>query len=230
MPHALLVSVGPRLADDYHPPTNVAKMASGVGLDDADRRPWLATLASLVASLWATAAAASPGGAQSGALARGVGTLPPAATPPPPPLPLVAGVLACSALKAAYRRTLEGGPPHGGAPTVGTVVWVGLTAPATTLATRVAARRSASGHWMGTSMVAGQLIDWERWKPGEGGGWEVSAANGDADSGVDAVVTSVVDTWERWVEEGGGVGGSRVCVTSEVGGRVEAGSLETASE
>ncbi len=30
--------------DDYHPPANVAKMRSGVPLDDADRRPWLETL------------------------------------------------------------------------------------------------------------------------------------------------------------------------------------------
>jgi gluconokinase len=27
--------------DDFHPPANVAKMASGVPLDDADRLPWL---------------------------------------------------------------------------------------------------------------------------------------------------------------------------------------------
>ena len=31
--------------DDYHPPANVAKMRQGVPLDDADRRPWLETLA-----------------------------------------------------------------------------------------------------------------------------------------------------------------------------------------
>jgi gluconokinase len=30
--------------DDYHPPANVAKMQSGVPLDDADRQPWLETL------------------------------------------------------------------------------------------------------------------------------------------------------------------------------------------
>jgi gluconokinase len=30
--------------DDYHPPANVAKMRSGVPLDDADREPWLETL------------------------------------------------------------------------------------------------------------------------------------------------------------------------------------------
>lgn len=31
--------------DDHHPPANVEKMARGVPLDDADRRPWLAALA-----------------------------------------------------------------------------------------------------------------------------------------------------------------------------------------
>ena len=28
-------------ADDFHPPTNVEKMAAGIALDDADRWPWL---------------------------------------------------------------------------------------------------------------------------------------------------------------------------------------------
>jgi gluconokinase len=31
--------------DDFHPPANVAKMAAGVALDDADRLPWLDGLA-----------------------------------------------------------------------------------------------------------------------------------------------------------------------------------------
>src|SRR5207237_9675615 len=31
--------------DTFHPPENVAKMASGQPLDDADRRPWLEALA-----------------------------------------------------------------------------------------------------------------------------------------------------------------------------------------
>ncbi len=31
-------------ADEFHPPTNVAKMAAGTPLDDEDRRPWLETL------------------------------------------------------------------------------------------------------------------------------------------------------------------------------------------
>jgi len=28
-------------ADDFHPPANIAKMAAGIPLDDADRAPWL---------------------------------------------------------------------------------------------------------------------------------------------------------------------------------------------
>lgn len=34
--------------DDFHPPENVAKMASGIPLDDMDRAPWLARLADLL--------------------------------------------------------------------------------------------------------------------------------------------------------------------------------------
>ena len=37
-------------ADDFHPPANVAKMARGIPLDDADRLPWLETLRALVRS------------------------------------------------------------------------------------------------------------------------------------------------------------------------------------
>ncbi len=32
-------------ADDFHPPQNIAKMAAGIPLDDADRGPWLQTIA-----------------------------------------------------------------------------------------------------------------------------------------------------------------------------------------
>jgi gluconokinase len=35
-------------ADDHHPAENVAKMAAGIPLDDADRRPWLLKLNSLL--------------------------------------------------------------------------------------------------------------------------------------------------------------------------------------
>jgi gluconokinase len=37
-------------ADDFHPPENVAKMASGIPLDDSDRVPWLAALHDLISS------------------------------------------------------------------------------------------------------------------------------------------------------------------------------------
>jgi len=35
-------------ADDYHPPSNVAKMRRGEGLTDADRAPWLDALRRLI--------------------------------------------------------------------------------------------------------------------------------------------------------------------------------------
>jgi gluconokinase len=37
-------------ADDFHPPENVAKMASGIPLDDSDRAPWLAAMHDLISS------------------------------------------------------------------------------------------------------------------------------------------------------------------------------------
>jgi len=38
-----------RDADDFHPAANVAKMAAGVALDDADRAPWLAAIRAFLA-------------------------------------------------------------------------------------------------------------------------------------------------------------------------------------
>jgi len=60
-------------ADDFHPPGNVAKMAAGTPLTDADRWPWLDRLAADMAALTAGGGSA---------------------------------VLACSALKNAYRDRL----------------------------------------------------------------------------------------------------------------------------
>ncbi len=37
-------------ADDFHPPENVSKMASGIPLDDSDRAPWLDSLHDLISS------------------------------------------------------------------------------------------------------------------------------------------------------------------------------------
>jgi gluconokinase len=59
-------------ADEFHPPANVAKMAAGVPLTDADRKPWLERL--------------------NAELKRRKDA-----------------VLACSALKASYRRALAHG-------------------------------------------------------------------------------------------------------------------------
>lgn len=47
---ALAARLGCRFvdADNYHPPSNVAKMRSGIPLDDQDREPWLARLNALL--------------------------------------------------------------------------------------------------------------------------------------------------------------------------------------
>lgn len=37
-------------ADDFHPPSNRAKMSAGLPLDDADRAPWLAALRADIAA------------------------------------------------------------------------------------------------------------------------------------------------------------------------------------
>jgi carbohydrate kinase (thermoresistant glucokinase family) len=53
--------------DSLHPPANVAKMGSGIPLDDADRRPWLEAIA---AHIDAWRAARSPGIVACSALKR----------------------------------------------------------------------------------------------------------------------------------------------------------------
>jgi len=63
-------------ADDFHPPVNVAKMAAGVPLEDADRWPWLERLNEELRRREARGRCA---------------------------------VLACSALKQAYRDRLAAG-------------------------------------------------------------------------------------------------------------------------
>lgn len=64
-------------ADDYHPPSNVQKMQSGLALTDDDRAGWLATLRVLLDQADARQAPQWQG-----------------------------AVLACSALKRGYRETL----------------------------------------------------------------------------------------------------------------------------
>ena len=73
---ALAQAIGCRFldADDFHPPANVEKMASGVPLTDDDRWPWLDRIAEELGQI----------------LAEGEHA-----------------VLACSALKEAYRQRLK---------------------------------------------------------------------------------------------------------------------------
>ena len=42
-------------ADDFHPPSNIAKMSAGVPLTDEDREPWLAAVAARLAACRAAA-------------------------------------------------------------------------------------------------------------------------------------------------------------------------------
>lgn len=99
--------------DALHPAANVAKMAAGVPLDDADRAPWLAAIAAWIA-------------AHAG------------------------GVVACSALKRAYRDRLRVTAPG--------LRLVALLPPAAVLAERLGHRR---GHFMPGSLLASQLATLE---------------------------------------------------------------------
>ncbi len=99
-------------ADDFHPASNVAKMKSGVPLDDADREPWLASLAAAIRAR----------------LARGE-----------------SAVLACSALKEAYRDRLRVDP---------SVRFVHLTAAPELIRRRLEERR---GHYFAPELLASQL-------------------------------------------------------------------------
>jgi gluconokinase len=99
--------------DALHPAANVAKMAAGIPLDDADRAPWLDAIGAL--------------------LARG---------------PVV---VACSALKRAYRDRLRAAAPS--------LVLVFLDGSRELLADRMAAR---PGHFMPPALLDSQLATLER--------------------------------------------------------------------
>ncbi|MEW1632513.1 gluconokinase [Streptomyces sp. NPDC093801] len=112
-------------ADDFHSAANRAKMAAGRPLDDADRLPWLLSLAD-----WIREAEASGRG----------------------------GVMACSALRHAYRDLLR----RAGAG----VVFVHLALDRTRAARRVAGRR---GHFMPAPLVDSQYTALEPLRPDEPG-------------------------------------------------------------
>ena len=86
-------------ADDYHPPANVARMAAGEPLTDADRWPWLDTIAAELKRVLTAKGHA---------------------------------VLACSALKQAYRDRLQ---------SAGDVRIIYLKGDQATIAARLAARK-----------------------------------------------------------------------------------------
>ncbi len=100
-------------ADSFHPPANVAKMATGTPLDDADREPWLDALRACILGWTST-------GNQ--------------------------GVLACSALKHAYREVLR--------VENGNVAFIYLHAEYEVLKSRLSTR---SGHFMKPRMLSSQL-------------------------------------------------------------------------
>ena len=110
-------------ADDWHSPANVRKMHAGHPLDDADRWPWLASIAA-----WIDAT-------------RSTGRH---------------GVLACSALKRAYRDVLIGDRPD--------VRLVLLRGEEKLIQQRQAARQH---HYMPASLVHNQFEALESPGPGE---------------------------------------------------------------
>jgi gluconokinase len=104
-------------ADDFHSPANVAKMARGEPLDDADREGWLSALREQIDKVLAEHRRA---------------------------------VLACSALKRAYRDRLGVGRPD--------VVLVYLQGSYELIRNRMHARH---GHFMKESMLASQFATLE---------------------------------------------------------------------
>jgi gluconokinase len=104
-------------ADDLHPAANVDKMAAGIPLTDDDRWPWLRAVGAEL-----QAAASASASAQAGL------------------------VVACSALRRAYRDAIRSEAPD--------TVFALLDGPPELLADRVAARRD---HFMPSSLLASQL-------------------------------------------------------------------------
>ncbi|MEV6733472.1 MULTISPECIES: gluconokinase [unclassified Streptomyces] len=111
--------------DDLHPAANIAKMAAGRSLDDADRAPWLRTLSDRIR--------------QSSRSGRRL-------------------VVACSALKRAYRDELRGAAPG---------VWcLYLALDRDTARARVSRR---TGHFMPPRLVDSQFEILEPLEPDEPG-------------------------------------------------------------
>jgi gluconokinase len=110
-------------ADAFHTPANILKMSAGQPLDDADRRPWLAELATAM-DRWQTVR--------------------------------LSAVVACSALKRAYRRRLMDSRPD--------ARLVYLKGTAAVILPRLEARR---GHFMPPSLLPSQFATLEEPGPDE---------------------------------------------------------------
>ena len=122
---ALARSIGGRFieGDQYHPPANINRMASGQPLRDEDRWGWLDAIAVEIA------------------VADQAGTT---------------LVVACSALKRAYRDRLRGASDR--------ILFIYLEVSRDTAAARVAARR---GHFMPPSLIDSQFAALEPPAPDE---------------------------------------------------------------
>lgn len=111
-------------ADVFHPPLNIAKMASGQALNDQDRAPWLKRMRDEIVD---------------------------------PAAPGTLTLLACSALKADYRKQLGVGKPG--------VALVYLKGGVGVLQERLDGRE---GHFMKAGMLASQLATLEEPTESEG--------------------------------------------------------------
>ena len=144
--------------DASHPPANVEKMTAGIPLTDADREPWLAALAELLADRHA----------------RGVST-----------------VLACSALRRAYRDRLRSGVP------AAQFFVLHLAADAGSIRPRIEARR---GHYMPATLLDSQLATLEPLEPDEVGA-TIDATRPAAEV-IDAAMTAVRAWLATWPADG----------------------------
>lgn len=129
-------------ADDLHPAANIAKMAAGIPLEDADRWPWLQVVGERLA------ASDRP-------------------------------VVACSALKRAYRDRLRSAAPD--------CVFVHLVGTPELLADRA---RGRHGHFMPSGLLQSQFDALEMLQPDEVG----------IELGVDAPIPELGRRAKEWVD------------------------------